>query len=178
MNLYWRIILVFSGILILGWLSLQLSMYDYLGLAGVLLPGLIFGLPFAVANFEGIQNRIKGVVLNSLFASVSIVVAFLLTFSFGPEGAEVEGMKFGFMLGFCGAALLTIMLYTAYGLSWPAALLAIVLGSTLPGLAGFEDAGEASAKPELFGYFWLAVMGAVYSWGLWDKERRYGGMKE
>ena len=70
------------------------------------------------------------------------------------------------------------MFYATYGLSWPAVLLAIILGSTLPGLAGFEDAGEASAKPELFGYFWLAVMGAVYSWGLWDKERRYGGMKE
>ena len=178
MNLHWRIPLVFFSILILGWLSLQWPLYEHLGLVGILLPGLLFGLSFSLVNFKGRRQRINGIILSSLFATVSIVVAFLLMFSWGPEGTGMEGMKFGFLLGFCCSTLLTIMFYATYGLSWPAVLLAIILGSTLPALLGFEESGETNVKPQLFGYFWLAVMGAVYSWGLWDKERRYGGMKE
>lgn len=166
MDLFRRTLLVFLSILGLGWLSLQFPLYEYLGMAGILLPGFLFGLPFSVVNFRGRQKKIRGAIATTLFATVSIVAGFLLAFSFGPEGAGSEGMKYGLLLGFSCAAPLTILIFAVYGLSWPFALLAIVLGSLLPALAGFEEAGETHAKPEFFAYFWLAVMGAVYTLGV------------
>ncbi|MCB0580779.1 MAG: hypothetical protein KDD10_15895 [Phaeodactylibacter sp.] len=166
MNPFRRILLVFLCILFLGWLSVQLSLYRHLGLAGILLPGLNFGLPFSLLNFESGRQRVRGVALFSLFATLAIAAAFLLLFVAGPEGAGMKGMAFGLMLGFCCAAPLTLMIYVAYGLSWPAALLAVGLGSILPALAGFEDAENASIRPEFFAALWLAVMGGVYTWGL------------
>ncbi len=169
MDLFRRTLLVFFSILCLGWLSLQFPLYEYLGIAGILLPGFIFGLPFSVLNFRGRQKKISGTIATTLFATVSIVAGFLLAFSFGPEGAGSEGMRYGLLLGFSCAAPLTIMIFAVYRLSWPFALLAIALGSLLPALAGFEEAGEAKVKPEIFAYFWLAVMGAVYTLGLRNK---------
>ena len=166
MNKYRRIPLVFFSILMAGWLTVRLSLHEHLGLAGVLLPGLVFGLPFSLANFESRGEKIRGVMLNTLFATVSMAGALLLLFAWGPEGTGLAGMKFGLLLGFSCAAPLTVMVFAAYGLSWPSVLLAVVLGSILPALGGFEEAGEAFARPELFACFWLAVMGAVYSWGL------------
>lgn len=165
MDLYRRTLLIFISIVILGWLSQQIP-YEHLGLGGVLLPGLIFGLPFGLLNFNGAGPKMKGVALNSIFATVSIATGFMLAFSLGPEGAGAEGMQFGLLLGAGCSLPLTVMIYAAYGLSWPSALAAIGAGSLLPALLGFENAQEATVKPELIAYFWLAVMGAIYSWGL------------
>ncbi|MCB0588454.1 MAG: hypothetical protein KDD06_24390 [Phaeodactylibacter sp.] len=169
MDLYRRILLAFFGILIPGWLSLQLALYSYLGMLGVLLPGLLFGLPFALVNFKGVQEKIRAALLNTFFATASIIVGFLVAFTLGPEGAGAEGFQFGLLLGFGCAAPLTIMLFAAYRLSWPSMILAIALGSLLPAVAGFEGAQEATVKPELFAYFWLAVMGGVFSWGVRER---------
>ncbi|MCB9054027.1 MAG: hypothetical protein H6556_31890 [Lewinellaceae bacterium] len=166
MKTYQRSALTFFSILILGWLTLQLSTNEYPGTGGILLSGLIFGLPFAVINFEEKQKKAKGGILITIFATSSILLGSLAAFFFGPEGPGVEGMKFGLLLGFFCAAPLTLLIYVTYGLSWPIALLAVVLGAVLPALAGFEEASEARVKPQLFACFWLAMVGAIYSWGI------------